>query len=332
RSPWGSSSSTSERRRAQRNIFSLSLQTGYAFDSNVTYQGETGSADIISGREDGKITNLLRIDYVPHTSQTSALALGVEVSDSRHFLVDEYDLQEFAARARYSYQLSWNWTLDLQYEYAFAQLGEDSFLSNHALSPSLTYHWRQRGNRFAFDRTTLDYRIEARDYFFHTEPEFDRDGFVNGVGVAQSFLIRPLPDCDWTWVVSTGARFESIATEGSEFDRFAQTLFGSVEIPFENPLLPDRNLTAQVFGSCEIDHYRHDSLIDTRRRAERDDIIARLGMVLSQELLKTLEDGDLNLHMGIIWNDSDSDVRTRGFGSPFTYDKWVAGIQLQWRF
>ncbi len=321
-----------ERRAARRQVFNLSLQAGLAYDTNVTYEGTGVSEDFISGREDGRFATRVQLDFAPHVTATDAWVFGVRLEDSWHFAVEEFNFQDYGAYARYSRKLSDRWTVDLQYDYDITYLGNEPFLSNHMLGPTFTLQWPVTGKSFTLHRTFFDYRIEARDYLYDTRPAFDRDGFVNAAGVTQSFRFRPVRDRSWVWDAQAGYRVESVATQGSEFDRVGQSISGGLRMPLGDALIRDLECTVQVLGGVQFDHYRNDSLIDYRPGAKRDDIITSAGAVISQELLRSLKHGDVILHGIVHWMDSDSDVRDRSRASPYTYDKLVVGLQLEWRF
>jgi len=323
---------TRERRQVRRQVFNLSLQAGLAYDTNVTYGGDTGSADFISGEEDGKFATALQFDYVPWVTEDEAFAFGGRLSDAWYFSVDEFDYQDYGVYARYTRRLSEHWAFDLQYDYDFSYLGNDPFLSDHMIAPRFSYRWTPGDGAVWFDETALDYRIEAQDYLYETDAEFDRDGFANSVGLQQTYRIRPVSERpDWLWDMATGYRLEYDATQGSEYDRLSNYFYFGLAVPMTNPLLDHKELTARFLASWELDHYRNASLIDQRHR-DRRDLITTLGLVLSQVLVDDPRKGDVILHGILNWTDADSNVIADDRSAPFSYDKLVAGFQLEWRF
>ena len=98
-----------------------------------------------------------------------------------------------------------------------------------------------------------------------------------------------------------------------------------------NPWLPDKECTFRFNADWEMDNYRHRSMFD-KDHGTRDDLITVLGAVISQQLIDDPQRGELILHAIVNWTDADSDVRTSQRADPFTYDKLVAGFQLEWRF
>lgn len=320
-----------ERRGVSQRLFKASFQMGLAYDSNVTFRGADTSSATISGRGDGKFATRLQIDHVPYINEREALTLGVTLSHAWHYSIEEFNYQEYAVRARYTRRLSDDWTFDFQYDYDFIMLGNDSFLSNHTLSTKFTYQWPGETGRVQPVETQFDYRIEARDFLIPTSAKFDRDGYANSIGLAQRYRVKPLSKRDWWWDVFAGYRLESVATEGSEFDRINHNFYLSAQFLLTSPWMPDKDLSCRLLASWEMARYRNNSLIDRQRR-HRQDLITTLGIMLSQTLVKDPKRGDLILHAILNWTDSDSNVIASRRSEPFTYDKIVAGFQLEWRF
>lgn len=322
----------SQRNTARRQVFNLSLQAGLAYDSNVTFSGDGTTADFISGRGDGKLATLFQVDYVPYITNEQALTLGARLNNAWHCSIQEFNFQDYGGYIRFTQRLSSRWAFDLRYDYDFSLLDNDSFSSIHAISPRFNYKWPAQVNPIVPEETSFFYRIEARDYLYDTTSSQDRDGFVNALGVEQSIRITPIKTRpDWFWNGYAGYQFQYVATEGSEFDRLANDFYLGLSVPIRNPWLNNKTLTAHFLAAVELDDYRNDSQFDRRRRT-RDDVITTLGVVLSQVLIDDPERGDLILHGIFNWTDADSNVQTRDFEAPFSYDKIVAGFQLEWRF
>ncbi len=317
------------RHLARRQVFGLSFITGLAFDSNVTFLGAGGAGFEISGQEDSKFTSRFQVAYSPISDETHTLTINARIAHTWNFSVEQFNDQDYGLTIRYSRHLDDRWEAAIQYDYDVFYLGNQPFLSDHGLSPSLTYHWDAPAGRLAPTETVLQYRIDSRDYLFDTSPEFDRDGFANFVGLEQRFTMQPISGSDWTWDGSAGYSLSSIATEGSEFDRLDHTFFLGFGFPITNPWMPDRPCNMNVNASWLISDYRNASLIDGNGD-ERSDLITSIDAVISQELSRDSESGTLILHTILGWTDADSNVKTEDQGDPFTYDKWIVGFQLEW--
>jgi hypothetical protein len=321
-----------ERRAARRQVFSLSAQIGLAYDSNVSFTGDGSTTAIVSGRGDGKFASLLQLDYVPHITNEDAVAVGLRLNHTWHFSIEEFNYQQYGGYVRYTRRLAEKWVFDIRYDYDLSYLGNESFSSIHAITPRISYRWAEGDSAFRPVESGLFYRIQAKDFLFSTDSRLDRDGFANAVGLEQSFLLTPdASKPNWVWDVFAGYQLESDATQGREFDRLSNDFYLGLSVPVRNPLFDNKDLTFQFLASWELDRYRNPSLYDRRRR-ERRDLITTLGVVISQLLVSDPHNGDLILHGILNWTDADSNIKSRDGSEPFTYDKLVAGFQLEWRF
>ena len=185
--------------------------------------------------------------------------------------------------------------------------------------------------RFRPADSRLYYRLEARDFRFETTRDFDRDGLANAVGFEQTFRLRPVPDVDWTWDLAAGYRLTSFATKGTEYDRLTHDFHFGLGVPLPSPLGSDKPLTFRFDNLWTLAEYRNPSLIDFTGDRRRD-LIVNFVFMLSQKLLTNEKYGDLTLHGIINWMETDSNVTTRQHADPFTYDKVVYGVQLEWSF
>lgn len=320
-----------DRRMVRRKVTHQSVLLGLAYDSNVTFRGGGATGLFVSGRGDAKFTSQWLWDYAPIATPDEKLTLGGHVSHAWHSGIGEFNYQDYGAFLRYWRTLNEHWAFDLHYSYDMTYLGNQPFLSNHSLGPGLIYRWKPTGHRLEPRETKIDYRIDARDFLFDTAPTFDRDGFANSIGIAQTFRFRPTKDATTAWDVYAGYRFQTVTTEGSEFDRNTHGLYVKVAMPLKNTWLSANEPVLQLSASWEFDDYDNRSAFDTRGR-RRDDVITTVGLVLSQLLKSDPERGELILHLIVQWTDSDSNVRAAQNVSPFNYDKIVAGARLEWRF
>ena len=67
-----------------------------------------------------------------------------------------------------------------------------------------------------------------------------------------------------------------------------------------------------------------------RYHNHRTDLITTLSFGVSQKLIEDDRWGDLILHGLINWTNANSDVTGRDGVDPFTYDRVVYGVQLEW--
>ncbi len=320
------------RTQARRNVFSMSLSTGIAWDSNVSYVGDAGSqADLISGQGDAVINTRFNIAYAPIANETETLVLAARTFNTWHTDLDQFDQQNYGFTANYVRKIDDHWSWSLRYDYDVVYLGLQPFVSSHAITPSLFHRWEPTDAPFQPTTTNFYYRFEAHDYLFRTPSEFDRDGYDNGVGLSQGFVWQPNRDNPWAMTIDTGYEFEFVATEGSEFDQMRHNFFLSVGLPLTNPLLPDKDLLWTINANCEIGDYREASLID-RDGDERYDVITTLESVFSQRLISHPTRGDLTMHAIVGWSHAASNVTREDRSSPFSYEKWISGVQFEWNW
>ncbi len=319
------------RGKARNQVFGVTLNLGLAYDSNVTFLGSGGAGLDLAGRGDGKFTSRLQFAYAPIATEAETLTVGVRIVDSWHFAIEEFDDQDYGATFRYVRALNDRWSAAIQYDYDITYLGNEPFSSAHAITPSLIYTWPGMSESLRPTESTLTYRIEGRDFLFDTDPRFDRDGYTNAISLEQKFALRPIVDSHWTWDIAAGYSLDSVATEGREFDRLDHTFYLDVAVPLTNPWLPQKDLTFRFNANWQIADYRNDSLLDGDAD-ERSDFLTTLTAVISQKLVTVAERGDLTVHGIVGWSDANSNVTTTAGASPFTYDKWIAGVQLEWSF
>ncbi len=326
-----------DRAKARRNVFNASLTMGLAYDTNVSFLGG-GSSDLgdIAGLGNGVFDAAAQVDFAPIATKEHTLAGGFRTLQTRNFEIEEFDLQVYGAYLRYSRRFGDHWEATLRYDYDVTLLNNESFLSNHALTTSLRYRWLLPGEVIVPEATQVFYRLEARDFLFETDEDLDRDGLAHYVGVEQSFKLQPIAEFPWVWDVSTGYQYGSISTEGDEFDRKTHDFLVALDMPLVNPkspdqflILPDRELRFRFDARWQIAAYQNESTFD-RRRNVRDDLITDYGFTLSQTLLDDPDDGKVVLRGLIRWTDAESNVVLSDRSSPFTYDKFVYGIQLEW--
>lgn len=321
------------RRDARRQTVGLSLQTGLAYDTNVTFLGSGASSlGQISGAPDAKYLQQLRLDYAPIADATQALAFSTRLGHSWHFDIEEFNYQNYGMTVQYVRRVTQQIEAGIRYDYDVSLLGNEPFGFNHALTPSLAYRWSPTGAAVRPATTRVSYLFEARDFLFETDPLLDQDGFANGVGFEQSFLLPSLePQRLAPPELALGYRFLRVPTQGREFDRYEHQWYLALVAPLRNPLLPDKDCTFRFQADWLLADYRFPSLFDVAGRPRRD-LIPTLTFALSQKLIEDIDLGDLTLHAIITWSDADSNVLTEDFGTPFSYDRSVFGLQLEWNW
>ncbi|MCZ6772110.1 MAG: hypothetical protein O7G83_09020 [Proteobacteria bacterium] len=328
-------------RRARRKILSLSLETGLAYDSNVTFLGggTAGGLGLITGRGDGVFATRFDAMFAPVSNALERLEFKTRLNHSWHFSIEDFDVQDYGMSVRYTRKLSDRWKASLEYGYDLTYLGNDPFSSIHVLRPGLSYKWQNPPDfTLAADETFVFYEFGGREFLFETIPAFDRDGTAHSVGVFQSLRLRPIPRHVWEWQWLLGYRFDSIFTDGTEFDRRTHNFLLGLQIPlidlavrdrYRYLLFPGRELTFRYNAQFQIANYRNASIIDADFD-RRSDYIVSHSFALSQTLMDDPDYGELVLRAIIAWTDANSNVTSADRATPFTYDKMIYGFQLRW--
>jgi len=325
------------RARARRQVFAFDLRFGLAYTTNATFTGSGGQElGFISGRSDKLFGLEVQASFAPIANDRDVLAIAVRSAQSWHFRVKEFDFQDYGALLRYAHRWDEAWESSIAYTYEFAVLERQSYLCSHAVTLGLDYHWPRNEGQVQPKRTGVYYRLEGDDFLFSTPDALGRDGLVHVFGVEQALQVQPLAGSPWTWDVRGGYAFESAHTEGTEFDRHTNAFHVHCGFPLVNPRDPDayllwadRELRIDFDAAWALDRYRRPSLYDSRRRHRRD-WVTNLTLDIAQVLEHDPQRGDITLHAIVGWTDSDSNVRTRRGGVPFSYDQLYYGLQIAW--
>jgi len=327
-----------ERAAARREVFTITVTTGLRYDSNVAYLGDAAGVSSISGRHDSAFETSLRLDGLIYGDEWWHVTGGLRLSSIWQFEVEEFNKETYGGYLQAERRLGENWIVGLRYDYDFLRLGHSSFLSDHAITTGLTYNWPVTDARFEPSQSLVFYRFQDRDFLYPVSYVLDRDSTGHAVGFAQGFRWRPVADWDWTWNLRAGYEVEEVLTDSLEFDRISHQVRLGFSLPLINPrdpskflLIPDRELTLDCDVNWRIDNYRHQSLFD-RTHDRRYDDHAGVALTLSQLLLDDPEKGRLILRGIGAYQSADSTVEMRFNQSPFTYDKYLVGFQLEWSF
>ncbi|MBI4718488.1 MAG: hypothetical protein HY763_11825 [Planctomycetes bacterium] len=323
---------------ARRQVMAFTLSAGVGYDSNVAYLGSAPTLGSISGRGDGDFRSGFATDVLLLADDRRRMSAGLRVDGAWQFEVESFDEHNFGGNLCLEYALAERWTATLRYDYEFTRLGHNSFLSQHALTTGLSYAWRARDALWQPSDSRWYYRVLTADYLYSTPPVFDQDATAHAVGFEQEFLLRPVRAWPWTWSLRAGYEVENVEAQGPEFDRLAHAVRLGMALPLIRPgqperylLLPDKELTLSGDVEWRVEDYRNYSRID-RTRDRRYDDVTTVTLVLSQTLIDDAQRGRLVLHAVGAYSSADSTVEVRGNRSPFTYEKYVFGVQIQWSF
>ena len=243
--------------------------------------------------------------------------------------------------------------LGLQYDFEYALLGREGFLTSNAITPNLRLYWMDRRAI-----TDLAFTYDIRNYF---EPivdrRFNRDGEYFRVGVAQRFktvemtaiyenwglepwgspndealvqTVEDYPERYLTPYVGVGYAWDS--TDGDEFDRNAWALSMGLTLP-----LP-RGWRLDASAAYEWEDYIQRSLVDFHRRG-RDDLVQEYSVVLSRTFVlgegrpehrstPTFDHTLFTVRAYAAWTDDDSNVEDRLGQAVYSYDRAIYGLSF----
>lgn len=276
--------------------------------------------------------------WVPGESMT--FGLGAYTEHAWHPSIGEFDVNIYAPRAFFNWQPIKDLYLGVQYDYSYAFLGHESFISSNRITPVLTKFWRDDETERA--RTDVYYTYEIRDY----EDEFadfrlNRDGEYHVVGARQSFNVirggdlwgammpqdEPQTLKDRWLMPYVGYAYRNERTIGTEFDLHGHSVQAGVDVP-----LPWR-LGFEFRAEFTWDDYTDPSIFDFDRK-ERRDFIQRYGFAFTHTFVargevQSLTTLEAKLRAGVDLTFEDSNVWDRLHQQIYEYDRAVYGLTLQ---
>lgn len=360
---------------------------GALYDSNVTLLGRNTEAPLDKRRKrDFRVPTLMSFDY---TLDLNALDKGNEflrrwqvffearVAPTWNARIHDYNEQFYGATANLRYEIYRDrsdlgtnedgrpiqgaaWFIDWRYDYDYYLLGNDGFLKQNRIRPSLRYISENE-----FVDASLFFAYEDRNYLERLRDErFDRDGNYFSWGAdavfdlskiwpvleAQRLYNRDGQDLAWGGAapiredyqdfyrpvrLRLGVGFTSNSTVGDEFDYDSQIVSGGVTVPL--PLGMDLSYD----GIFEWQNYWQHSLVD-RHRAVRSDFIQEHQFRLSRRFYS--QNYDVNTYLSqpldlkrlvvtlygdIRFTIDDSNVRDRLGQSVYEYNRVIYGAGLR---
>lgn len=324
------------RREARRRVLLVSLRLGVAYDSNVAFLGEGAvTSDLVTGDEDGLFESRFAVAFAPVMERDASLTIGASAVNSWHFDIDEYDLQEYATYVQFSRSLGPRSEVFLGLRAAAYHLGNESYLNAAAGTLGWRYEWQDRDTSWRLIDATVQASAEYQDFRFAVDDALDQDGWTPSVGIVQRFAISPNPDFDATITGRVGYVFRLYDTDGSEYDRDTHRILFGLDMPVKNPWRPEEYLVLPrkplwMAFTYDREFTRHDNeSVFTRRGDSRRDRTNTFGLTLSQVLMDRPE-RKLILHVIARYTDANSNIRLPDRSTPFTFDKYVFGVQFEW--
>ena len=327
------------------------LAFGLNYDTNVILLGRDTALPLNIGRKnDLRFETEFNFNVSRYIDKNEApvgesLSIGVGGGTAHGWNTDvhEFNLNQYAGRAFIQWQPVKNCYLGVEYEYSYANLGNDPFLSSHRITPVMSHIWRAQDSDDELGRTDVWYNLDLRDYREEIgERRLDRDGDYHAWGVRHVFNIVKAADL-WAsyyadraeelrffgnrWLnFSLGYVYRDERTRGTEFDLGGHSILGGVEVP-----LPWR-LAFELDSVFTWEDYGAPSVFDYRRNERRDfsqvynfgltrTFVARGECARMPTLEIKLRAGlGLTLRNSNIWDRLSQDI--------YEYNRTVYGLQL----
>lgn len=279
-------------------------------------------------------------DYAWVPGESLTFGVGAYTEHAWHPSIGEFDVNIYAPRAFANWQPVRDLYVGLQYDFSYAFLGHESFISSNRITPVITKFWRDQETERS--RTDLYYTYEARDYEdVFADFRLNRDGEYDVVGVRQTFNVIRGGDL-WGTIMPEGEPqvlkdrwlapyigyvYRNERTDGSEFDLHGHSIQTGVDVP-----LPWR-LGFEFRAEFTWDDYTAPSIFDFDRK-ERRDFIQRYGFAFTHTFVARGEVAsfttlEAKLRAGVDLTFEDSNVWDRLHQQIYEYDRAVWGLSLQ---
>ncbi len=298
-----------------RRPWDLTVQLGYAWDTNVILRGENIRTPPREGQEDGRFGMASAFTFRLVDTQDVVLGVGVNTFNSWHGDIKGFDVQTYGANIYTAYsppQANWL-TLGLRYDWDYSFVGRNSFLTRHRVTPQVDIQETD------WTSTTLFYQLDVREYFNQpVDRRLDRDGLTHAFGAVQGFELFEMFNRPVTADLSY--RYENTRTDGNQFDSRNHIFSLGVTVP-----LPE-DFTFQFINEWEIARYKNPSIFD-RDFSVRRDVLYSFIFALTKRF-----DENLSLRFEVdVFND-DSNVSDRFGQQFFSYDRVIYGLSLMYTF
>ncbi len=200
--------------------FWADAEAGLEYDSNVVVRGAGVSnvfinGDVVSGKRDG--LGYWSFDGGAELFRTDQWSGGLlaAYTGNAHFDISEFDAHYPTAAAYLDYALAPDTTLRARYDYGYAWVNDDPYLSANTLSGTLFQDWHEYGRtELTVAGAWYDFRYDPVDPPSPFQPRaIQRDGTLASVGVLHRY--RP----GWRDLeLRGGYLFNRYDSEGREFD------------------------------------------------------------------------------------------------------------------
>lgn len=243
--------------------FFVRMRVGAEYDDNVLLRA-TGT-DQVTPDGDKDWRGVWQIDGGVQLYSRGNWAAGLlgSYSGSKQHQLDDFDFHFPNVGTFLDYRFGPMTISRLRYNFGFAWVDNGSFLRTQSVQASLTHTWRELGTTEVYaDVAWNDFRFENDNVQGQAGPpgtfcappvvtgggcgpvdldegrERDRDGYGLGAAVEHRYRVSVPDAVDEVFesiVMRGGYRFEFYDAQGTEWERFGNTLFGGfkIELPFD---------------------------------------------------------------------------------------------------
>jgi tetratricopeptide (TPR) repeat protein len=174
-----------ERARERAKPWSFNFSTAYQYDTNVVLlPGGTPPPVGISKKGDSRQVVYASAGYMPIRTSTWSVDTHFNFYQSLHQDLTSFNVRNYSSTTSFKY---WRGRMQIQipYEFNYAFVDEDGFLSSHAVIPTLTIQ------ESSITSTEIRYGYQSKNFMNTTQfsNNDDRDGVNHAITVAQSIDI-----------------------------------------------------------------------------------------------------------------------------------------------
>lgn len=171
-----------QREEAQKARYKVQLRAGFEYDSNVPTLAEGFSSRIGKDREDVRFVFQGYGDYRLCSEDPWEVGLALNLYNSTHFELREYDYHGTTGIAYGGYK-SGDFLARMKYQFSYYWLDTDSYWKQHAGGPEMW--WLQA----PWARLGISYSA-SKNYYFDPQ-DLDRDSINHRAGFAQEVQLAP---------------------------------------------------------------------------------------------------------------------------------------------
>ena len=291
----------------------VQFRIGLNFDDNVILQGhKTDLPRRIGRKDDFRVGTNLDFHYRPLVTKRFRLTVGGSTFHSWHANVGDFNLQVYAGNAQGDLLIGDRTQIGLRYDYEYSLLGNRPLLSRNQITPQITHSWTDWTSTTGFYQYAHgNFLTQVPDW--RVNLDFDRQS----VGVVQTFAAELF---ERSVLLNVGYRFDNESTAGNDYDKKAHTLSAGVsaELPWK--------FVFDVSAEWSWERYKRPNTIDflgDRRTDRLQTYVFALTRPLSRHV-------SIRGEIDLIFDDSN--VLTRGFEAPFSYDRAIYGVSLICKF